>query len=290
MTNFKCLNMSNDEIIIRSFIPNFDKKNINIDIIKDYKHIYKNKTLLCNKLSEIDKLKLKKCLICNMEFSKIQDVKDHLILYCFEKEMEKIYKNKNDNNNENNIKNLFIKNESPHIEININNNITNIFVNANNPIPFDENWDLSNLDIKDKSHIIFSQYMYSILLEEILNNNNNLNVIIDKEKDIGIVYKNEIDKYIKMEIKEIISNSMNKLYKNLLHINDELKTKDYMDKIILNNKDQDINKKYEIYKNNNDKNTGVNNCLSDIFNNKKIESQIIMDKYLDNENNKFIGY
>jgi hypothetical protein len=93
-----------------------------------------------------------------------------------------------------------------------------------------------------------------------------------------------------MEIKEIMSNSMNKLYKNLLHINDELKTKDYMDKIILNNKDQDINKKYEIYKNNNDKNTGVNNCLSDIFNNKKIESQKIMDKYLDNENNKFIGY
>jgi hypothetical protein len=165
------------------------KKNINIDIIKDYKNIYKNKTLLCNKLSEIDKLKLKKCLICNMEFTKIQDVKDHLILYCFEQEMEKIYQNNNHNENiniqnENNIKNLFIKNENPHIEININNNITNIFVNANNPIPFDENWDLSNLDIKDKSHIIFSQYMYSILLEEILNNNNNLNVIIDKEKDI----------------------------------------------------------------------------------------------------------
>ena len=153
MTNFKCLNMSNDEIIIRSFIPNFDKKNINIDIIKDYKHIYKNKTLLCNKLSEIDKLKSKKCLICDIEFSKIQDVKDHLILYCFEKEMEKIYQNKHENiqneniqneNNqyENNIKNLFIKNENPHIEININNNITNIFVNANNPIPFDENWDI----------------------------------------------------------------------------------------------------------------------------------------------------
>ena len=93
-----------------------------------------------------------------------------------------------------------------------------------------------------------------------------------------------------MEIKEIMSNSMNKLYKNLLNINDELKTKDYMDKIILNNKDEDINKKYEIYKNNKDKNIGVNNCLSDIFNNKKIESQKIMDKYLDNENNKFIGY
>ena len=36
-----------------------------------------------------------------------------------------------------------------------------------------------------------------------------------KYKDFGIVYKNDLEKYIKREINEIIDNSMEKLQKNL---------------------------------------------------------------------------
>jgi len=53
---------------------------------------------------------------------------------------------------------------------------------------------------------MISQFMYTELLEEILKNDINLNVIIDKEKNSGMVYKNNIDKYIQMKLKDIISN------------------------------------------------------------------------------------
>jgi len=48
--------------------------------------------------------------------------------------------------------------------------------------------------------------MYTELLEEILKNDINLNVIIDKDNDSAMVYKNSVDKYIQMKLKDIISN------------------------------------------------------------------------------------
>ena len=65
--------------------------------------------------------------------------------------------------------------------------------------------------------------MYTELFEEILKNNVNLNVIIDKEKKYGIVYKNNIDKYIKIELKDIILNTIDKLYNHLIYINNSQK-------------------------------------------------------------------
>ena len=61
--------------------------------------------------------------------------------------------------------------------------------------------------------------MYTELLEEILKNDINLNVIIDKTNDSGMVYKNNIDKYIQMKLKDIISNTMEKLNNHLNDIN-----------------------------------------------------------------------
>jgi len=61
--------------------------------------------------------------------------------------------------------------------------------------------------------------MYTELLEEILKNDINLNVIIDKDNDSGMVYKNNIDKYIQMKLKDIISNTMEKLNNHLNDIN-----------------------------------------------------------------------
>jgi hypothetical protein len=219
---------------------------------------------------------------------------------CFENEMcnkninvenINVDKNKNENSiNENN------KNEN-NLNVNINtcntinninsgtiNNINNvnIILNLNNtkPVPFDDNWTLSNLNNKDKANIMISKYMYSLLLTEILENNNNLNVIIDKEKDFGIVYKNDLEKYIKMEIKQIISNSMEKLQQNLLIINNDLKDNGTYDDNYLSNKDKDIKHKFNVFKYDFKTSEIVNKCMTDIFDKKKDLSKKVMKDFL----------
>jgi hypothetical protein len=231
---------------------------------------------------------------------------------CFENEMcyknINVEKNKNENSiNENN------KNEN-NLNVNINtcntinninsgtiNNINNvnIILNINNtkPVPFDDNWTLSNLNNKDKANIMISKYMYSLLLTEILENNNNLNVIIDKEKDFGIVYKNDLEKYIKMEIKQIISNSMEKLQQNLLIINNDLKDNGTYDDNYLSNKDKDIKHKFNVFKYDFKTSEIVNKCMTDIFDKKKDLSKKVMKDFLsqneptiENNNDSYLKY
>jgi Fe-S cluster assembly iron-binding protein IscA len=198
---------------------------------------------------------------------------------------------KNIDNNEKELKNLNINYNT--INNNTINNITNITVNIVNPIPFDQNWDLSSIKESDKLHLMLSKLMYTHLLEEILKNNINLNVIIDKNKEYGIVYKNNFEKYIKMEITDIVKNSMDKLHKNLLDINEDLKNNIFLDKYMLDYKNKDINKKYDFY--NTDENTQniVNKFISDIFYSKNDDSVQIMKDFLSNEeiiNESLLGY
>lgn len=288
----ECLDMSDDQILICSLISDFNEKTYNVDKIKTYKHTYSNKNILINVLDEIDKNKTKTCKYCNSNFLKIQDLKNHVLYECFEKEMEKNIKINNDETEKININNGINKieiNETTNISgntINNNNNITNIIFNINtSPIPFDELWDLSKIDIDKKAHIMLSQYMYTFLLNEILKNDNNLNVVIDKEKNFGVIYKNEIDKYIQLGLKDIANCSMEKLHENLLSISDELKTKSHIDKHILDYKNKDIRNKLQCYINNKDTNKTVNSYLIDIFDNEKEKSHKIMKDYLKNNSN-----
>ena len=71
--------------------------------------------------------------------------------------------------------------------------------------------------------------MYTKLLEEILKNEINLNIIIDKNDNSGMVYKNDIDTYIKMKIKDIIDKTMEKLKNHLLNFIDDANS----DKLII---------------------------------------------------------
>ena len=296
--DFSCLELNNDEILIMSVIPYVNnKQDIDLSLIKNYKNTYKNKDLLFNDLSEIDKNKIKNCKYCNKSFTLIKDLKKHIIIECFENQMKNIADN---NLNEiNYINNYNIENtkiEGSKIENstinNTTNNITNIIVNIENPLPFDDNWDITKISDNEKSHLMLSQLMYTHLLEEILKNNLNLNVIIDKNKEFGIVYKNDFKKYIKMEINEIISNSMEKLHNKLLDINNELKKNYFFDKNILDYKSKDIKNKYQCYINNEDTKKKVNEYITDIFDTKKDDSYELMKKILSNEitNNIENGY
>jgi hypothetical protein len=296
------MDLSNDEIFIMTLMPYSNGvQNFNFEKIKNYSNTYKNKNILLELLFDIDKTKIKKCLYCNKDFSKIKELKYHIIMECFENKMSNKNINFENSINENNL-NLTINNINSGTINNINNiNNVNIILNINNtkPVPFDDNWTLSNLNNKDKANIMISKYMYSLLLTEILENNNNLNVIIDKEKDFGIVYKNDLEKYIKMEIKQIISNSMEKLEQNLLIINNDLKENGTYDDNYLSNKDKDIKHKFNVFKHNFKTSEIVNKCMTDIFDKKKDLSKKVMKDFLsqnepaienNNNNNSYLKY
>jgi hypothetical protein len=59
----------------------------------------------------------------------------------------------------------------PYISNSNNTHVTNnIYIEIKNPIPFDEDWDISKIDEKTKTSLLFSKIMYTGLLDEILKN------------------------------------------------------------------------------------------------------------------------
>jgi len=276
--------LSDDQILCLSLIPYYmNKHNINDNEIKHLENsniIDKNKNELFEEINTIEKSKSKKCSFCNQEFQLIMDLKKHFIIYCF---LDKI-KEKNKNNESNLIINndvdgnnnsLYNKcdvdntiNNTTNNITNNNNNITNIYVEIKQPpISFDNNWNLSQISEGDKSNIMISNFMYTKLLEEILKNEINLNVIIDKEKDSAMVYKD--DQYIQMKLKDIIANTMEKLNNHLNEINKE--HSNVFEEIIKYTRRM-INKKYIDFNNNIQIQEGVKKCMTDIFENKKTEA------------------
>ena len=131
MKSIKSYDYSNDQLIILTLIPNKEIDNLKTKINQIDKNndlISKNKLEILDIIKLIDKQKLKKCTLCNCEYSKISELKEHLLLDCFYK-LKKVSDNIQINNmiDSNNITNNIT-----------NNNITNIYLNIKNPIPFDE--------------------------------------------------------------------------------------------------------------------------------------------------------
>jgi hypothetical protein len=130
--------------------------------------------------------------------------------------------------------------------------------------------------------------MYTNLLTEILKNEINLNVIIEKDNDSGIVYKNDIDKYIKMKSEDIIDKTMLKLKEHLLLMNNE--SEDHCLKDFLNMSKKVIEKKYEDYIENNDNlKDNVSNIIKNIYNTKK-DDALEVSKTVLNDDLSIIGY
>ena len=265
---------SDDQILVLTLLPYVNDihilSEVNLDHLNDSNLLYKNKKRVINILDDIDKNKKKCCDICNESFSKVMDLKKHILLTCFHKNIEKIENNIHNNqsiiqSSYNNINNITNNNNNN----NNNNNSINIILDVNKLSSFDEEWDISKIDTYKKERLMSSQIMYTKLLEEILKNEINLNVIIDKENKSGMVYKNNIEKYIKMKSKDIVSNTMEKLNKHLNDINncdiDALKEiKTYSRQI--------INKKHNDYKNSETIQEGVIKCMTNIYENKKEEA------------------
>ena len=130
--------------------------------------------------------------------------------------------------------------------------------------------------------------MYTNLLTEILKNEINLNVIIEKDNDSGIVYKNDIDKYIKMKSEDIIDKTMLKLKEHILSMNNESEDHCLKDFLIMSKKV--IEKKYDDYIENNDNlKDNVSNIIKNIYNTKK-DDALEVSKTVLNDDLSTIGY
>ena len=274
------------------------------DILEDEGNNNKKKEMLEMGLNEIKKHndidevlmyislhKLTKCLFCDAEYSRFYDLKRHIKNTCkcvtadFNKDSDK---NVDEIKIQHNIQNITHNNQQ------ITNNITINVYNNTNPtgnlviLPFDQNWDVSKIDDKQKLILFLEDKKYSKTMEEILQNEKNLNIILDKDSDLGLIYKNDVDKFINMKSNDIIDNAMHKIYNHLIGFYDEMKGKGYILSELDSHKEV-IEKKFEEFNCNKDKKTKeyVKNILFDIFdkNKEKVIERFIEFSTLDNENN-----
>ena len=198
---------------------------------------------------------------------------------------------KNNNETESDNNNSYVTNNNSNNTNN--NNITNNITNNNNininfnlnftpPVPFDGDWNLTDIDHSKKTELLLSQLMYTQLLKEILNNDKNLNIIYEQNTDTGIVYKNDDEKYVNMDFNDIIENTMNKLKNYLLNfVNDSIKNNGLQQ--ILEQIPKIIQDKHNNFINKDDIKNHVKHYMGIIFTSKKEDSIKILNN-LENEN------
>jgi hypothetical protein len=287
-----------DQNIILSLLPNDERfKDLIIKVkSKDYQNLYQTRRrLLMRRLSGSDDCK-KTCSYCNKKFSKIQELREHVLIDCFLEEiLEKnnISKNEttqiindnsqtinNDNSqtiNSNNSQTINNNNSNniTNITNNIDNSTTNIIFNINPLISFDKSWDLSFINsIQKQLEIVCSEILYTKLFKEVLKNKKNLNIVYDKKNNIGFVYNNE--KYTSMNINDITEKSMEKLNENLLELNNNVK----------NYKNEDNYPEYEKYSIENEKK--INNKFTDFKDKPGVKKNVVnfLSEILDNNKDK----
>ena len=263
--------ISNDQVLVMSLMPYNDNKH-SIEI-NNLEHLCKsnimsdNNELLFNDILSIDKNNTKICKYCNEKFNLVSDLKKHYIVDCFYKN---IFEHNTINTTINKDSNNIITNSHniTNTTNNNNNNINNLnlFLDLKfpSPVPFEDSWNLSQISDETKSKILISKYIYSELLNEVLNNDINNNVIIDKDSKNGYVYMNHNDKYISMKTNIIAEKTMEKLNKNLIDINDELK--DNINETVYKVVRNTINDKHNLYNNNKDLKKNIDSLLCGIYN------------------------
>jgi len=157
--------------------------------------------------------------------------------------------------------------------VNTTNTINNIQINlnVNKIIPFDEEWNTSHLDQKTKLNLLLSSIKFTKSIEKILENDNNLNVLINSDKNTGIVYKNDIERFIPMNVDDIIDKSMYKLYNHLKTFSKDIKENNefQIDNKIFDSEINLIENKYNEYNKNKLIQQNVQNHMIDIYNKNK---------------------
>ena len=224
-----------------------------------------------------------KCNNCNINFTKKSNLLRHLKKCVIEVPEQQ---QPSSNHIENHIETQY--NIANQHNISTTNNV--IIVNSNNLRSFNEKWTIEHIDEYLRNNIFLSGTKYTDLLDEILKDKNNLNVIIEKDSNYGLIYKNEEELYVNMKVKEIIEKSMEKLYEQLNDLYSSISNDNKMKintKIIENEKKIMDNKYDNFCNNNNNTKSVVENLLASIYEKKKDEAVVIADNILQT---KKIGY
>jgi len=216
-----------------------------------------------NLIDEKPYLRHFKCYRCNFTHNKKYNVQSHLARKtpckkdtsnCLtDKEIDILNKNqfiKEKNNTiliqNNNIQNNNIQNQT------INNNLTIKLIS------FDKDWDLSHIPEKELQRILFSTLKYTTFYKDILKNNINSNIIIDKKSETGRVF-NDNEEYDEIELNSIIEKTMTKLHKQLNDIFENTQ-----------------NEFYQTYKKDDDKNI---NLLIKLFDEIKLDLDVKLNDF-----------
>jgi len=149
-----------------------------------------------------------KCEICNKNFSRNDSFTRHI-------NSGKCIKNKLEKNNKINISDNNLTSSNISIDNSINKTINNIQITI---VPFNEKWDTSHFQNKEKNYIITSLMKYTTLLDEILNNDKNLNVILEKDTLKAMIFKNDEEKYVNINKNDLYKDIMLKLKVELTDI------------------------------------------------------------------------
>ena len=218
----------------------------------------------------------------------IDDIEDNINKDKSKKTINNInnVKHVNNVNNVNNVNTTNIENQH-----NIINNIIIIPGMGNNiPIPFDKDWITEHIDIHLKHLILLGNHKYTDLLKKILENKNNLNVIIDKDQNIGFVYNSD-NTYKNMEKSEIVNLSMEKLKNELHRIKDDVINNSSIEADFTKEQTSIIDNKYEIYKNDKQIQKSVEELLTDIYYKNKDDAIEFYNKLsIENNNNNPFGF
>ena len=225
-----------------------DKKKLCIRTFESFK--YKDEDLYDLSLQRI-KLKKFTCTSCDKNFCNNNTLKRHIEKSC---------------------KNITLDNSSD-----INESEVYDIKSDSITISFNDKWDTSHIDDKNKFIMLFTNSRFTKTLEYILKNNVNLNVLIDKTSDYGLVF---IDgKFIKMDIDTIVKQTIIKLYEHLTNFHEDLCNIFDIDKHPLNYNFDVINYKFNsFHRLDKDNIIKVNNYIIDIY-----------SKYSDNAV-KYINY
>ena len=302
--NVESYSLSEEQIQELSFKNKQEKDLIYVDTkdetdLVDDNWIY-SETNFNQLVSSYKKNNKKICCFCKKEFFRKYELLRHL-----EKKQCGILKEKSQNNTiqntyiekniEQNIENQQINNQQiNNININVYNNSNIIESEAKKILKnFNEDWDISKIDIQKKLLLLLSDNKYSNTMEEILKNDKNMNVLLDENNQSGIVFQE--NKFMSVDNDEIIVSTMYKLYNHLLKFYNDIKNDEdnLVNKDLKKHKDN-IQEKYNDFNKNKITKELVKNILIDIFHNKKeeiIEKFMEFNKFLsiDEENNK-IGF
>jgi hypothetical protein len=199
------------------------------------------------------------CNNCNKKFTRKSSMTRHKNSSC-----KLINIIKNNVEDDNTIINNIVNNTNTVNNIQIN-------LNVNKIIPFDEEWNTSHLDQKTKLNLLLSSIKFTKSIEKILENDNNLNVLINIDENTGIVYKNDIEKFIPMNVDDIIDKSMSKLYNHLKQFSKDIKENNefQIDNKIFDSEINLIENKYNEYNKNKLIQKNVQTHMIDIYNKNK---------------------